>query len=424
MKAIHKLSIYVQLTSLAALLMIATPVAAQDKEEKPAASSEWVGKTVMTKGEAAFRLPGKTVSSSDVCEVMKVDLQKGAWLWITTKGGWVNKKDVIEVSEATDYFTEEIKKKASAENFFLRGMAWFRQGRYYVATGDFKNAIKITPAPGFFNARGEAWRLAGQNERAIADFGESIKRGPKFASPYNNRGLANMALGKTKEAIKDFDAAIKLDDEFRFAYYNRGLAYRSLQQQDKAIADFSSAIKVDKLYADALNARGNCWIDKKEFKKARTDYEAALKANREYVPAYFNRGHLNKMDGKFADALKDYEKAIELNPKYAPAHNGVAWLTATCPDDKFRDGKKAVKYAERARELGGGEEDSYIGTLAAAEAELGNFDKADSLLKRAIELDTKAYRSVRAAMRDAFDAKQAYREKPGATTPGRTPSKK
>jgi tetratricopeptide (TPR) repeat protein len=385
--------------------------------QKNAAVSDWVGKEVMTIRQARFRLPGKTVTKSDVCEVMTINLQKGNWLWVTSKRGWVNKEDVLPIREATDYFTAEIKQQPSAENFFYRGMAWFRQGRYYVAAGDFKNAIRVAPAPGYFNARGEAWRLAGEYKRAIADFNEAIQRGPKFASPYNNRGLAFMATDEIEAAIQDFDQAIKLDDQFRFAYYNRGLAYRQLKDLDKAIADFTKAIAINENSADALNARGNTWLDKNDLQKARADYEQAISVDDKYAPAYFNRGHLNKLDGNYAKALADYEQAIEINEKYAPAYNGVAWLLATCPNERFLDGKKAVKYAERARELGGGEEDSYIGTLAAAEAEVGNFDRAESLLNRAIELDTAAYREVREGMQQAFEAKTAYREQPGNNAP-------
>ncbi len=56
-------------------------VAAQDKK-----GSEWVGKQVMTIRDADFKLPGETVTKSDVCEVMTINLQKGSWLWVNKKG--------------------------------------------------------------------------------------------------------------------------------------------------------------------------------------------------------------------------------------------------------------------------------------------------------------------------------------------------
>ena len=50
-------------------------------------------------------------------------------------------------------------------------------------------------------------------------------------------------------------------------------------------------------------------------------------------------------------AIADYNEAIRLDPKYALAYNGLAWLAATCPDAKYRDGKKAVQSAVTACKL-------------------------------------------------------------------------
>ena len=49
---------------------------------------------------------------------------------------------------------------------------------------------------------------------------------------------------------------------------------------------------------------------------------------------------------------------------------------ATCPDDKYRDGKKAVENASKAYQLDDGKHWHCLGTLAAAYAESGDFEKA------------------------------------------------
>ena len=68
------------------------------------------------------------------------------------------------------------------------------------------------------------------------------------------------------------------------------------------------------------------------------------------------------------------------------AFNGRAWLWATCPDDKYRDGKKAVESATRACELGEWNESDSIATLAAAYAELGDYPRAIDWQETAIRL--------------------------------------
>jgi hypothetical protein len=51
-------------------------------------------------------------------------------------------------------------------------------------------------------------------------------------------------------------------------------------------------------------------------------------------------------------------------------------IWATCPDARYRDGKKAVESATRACELSGWKAAYTIDSLAAAHAELGDFDEA------------------------------------------------
>ncbi len=73
---------------------------------------------------------------------------------------------------------------------------------------------------------------------------------------------------------------------------------------------------------------------------------------------------------------------------YADAQtlNGLAWLLATGPDPKFRDGTNAVAFAEKAAAATQRKNVSYLDTLAAAYAETGQFAKAVSIQQEAIAL--------------------------------------
>ena len=54
----------------------------------------------------------------------------------------------------------------------------------------------------------------------------------------------------------------------------------------------------------------------------------------------------------------------------------MAWLLATCGDGRIRDGAVAVNFAVRACELMQWASYPYFDTLAAAYAEVGDFDRA------------------------------------------------
>jgi tetratricopeptide (TPR) repeat protein len=76
-------------------------------------------------------------------------------------------------------------------------------------------------------------------------------------------------------------------------------------------------------------------------------------------------------------------KALACDPEYALAHNALAWLLATGPDGKLRDGNRAVELAQKALTLRNTA--NHWDTLAAAHAEAGNFAEAVRCQERALK---------------------------------------
>lgn len=82
---------------------------------------------------------------------------------------------------------------------------------------------------------------------------------------------------------------------------------------------------------------------------------------------------------------RDLAKARDLLEKaaarqYLPAINNLAWLLATCPDATLRDGKRALAILQPVMDQSA----QMLDTLAAAQAETGNFAEAIALQRRAI----------------------------------------
>jgi tetratricopeptide (TPR) repeat protein len=127
------------------------------------------------------------------------------------------------------------------------------------------------------------------------------------------------------------------------------------------------------------------------YAEAATYYDRALaflpKSNRvERSKLYVDRATAQALNGSYQAARVDLEKAIALDKNNVLAHNNYAWLLATCPDGSVRNGHRAVQHARGASESLKHGSPMVLDTLAAAEAEIGDFRSAVKDEKRALSL--------------------------------------
>jgi tetratricopeptide (TPR) repeat protein len=205
---------------------------------------------------------------------------------------------------------------------------------------------------------------------------------------------------------------IGLDPEDARNYYKRGCDLSEKKEYDKAIADFSEAIRIDPNYARAYLARGIIWEVKKEYDKAIADFSEAIRINPKDSVAYVVRGCDLSEKKEYDKAIADFSEAIRIDPQDSVAYNNRAWLWATCPDAKYRDGKKAVDSATKACEITEWKEANLLDTLAAAYAEAGDFDSAVKWQTNAnaLNLDAQAKTKGEARLK-LYQEKKPYREK-------------
>jgi tetratricopeptide (TPR) repeat protein len=180
----------------------------------------------------------------------------------------------------------------------------------------------------------------------------------------------------------------------------------------QAIADFDQAIRFDPKFAVALNNRGVAREQSGDLAGAEKDFTAAIKLDPKLADPYANRGNAFRGRGQYEQAIADFEKAVRLDPRNAAAHNNLAWLRATCPDEKYRDGKAAVEAAKQACELADWKNPDWLDTLAAAYAEAGDFEEAVKTQTLAIEQAPDAQRPDLQARLALYKEQKPFRDAP------------
>lgn len=247
---------------------------------------------------------------------------------------------------------------------------------------------------------------------AVAHFDTAVRANPRDSWSLFMRAAANHALNKHDAAIEDYTAYLKLVPNGRSGLNNRGNVWMSKKEYDKAVDDYTEALKGDPKFAMGYANRARAWLNKKEYDRAAADCDTALELDPKYSLALVYKAQALAKQKKYAEAAKAYEAAVKIEPLPA-RYNSQAWFLATCSDEKFRDGKRAVELAQKAVEQSGKVVSwAYRDTLAAAHAEAAAFEKAVAELQKALEDKElgKDDRKKLEARLELYRAKKPYRD--------------
>jgi serine/threonine-protein kinase len=158
---------------------------------------------------------------------------------------------------------------------------------------------------------------------------------------------------------------------------------------------------------DNLEERG-------KYAQALTEVNKAVELYPNKAEYIGRRGCIHERLGNYAPAKADYEQAYRLrqrdDARSGWTENNLAWILATAPEPELRDAARALKLAARACKVTRWKDSNYLGTLAAAYANNGQFKEAISWQEKAITRaeEKKEKTELRAALK-LYRAGQPYR---------------
>ncbi len=213
-------------------------------------------------------------------------------------------------------------------------------------------------------------------DEALTCYRESLRLRPGDADTLHDYGTALAKKGRHAEAIVELKASLEIRPGFYEARYNLGLSYFALQQFREAEPQIIEAIRM----------KGN-------------DAEP-----------YYILAQISSHLGKAQQAVENYRQALQWKPDWIEAQNDLAWLLATSEDPNVLNGAEALRLALIVCNATGYQDMNYLDTLAAANAEIGNFGEAVRIGQLVCDLATRS--SLPHSVLDSYQQRlDTYRRK-------------
>jgi tetratricopeptide (TPR) repeat protein len=297
------------------------------------------------------------------------------------------------------------------EVFRYRGMYHLGENRAEKALADFDAALALDPDDGdTHEARGLAQSVLQKYDDAMESFNKAIEQSPDSATAHTHRARVRAIKGDTPAALKDVEHALELQPGSVQALQLHAALLGSTGKFDKALKDLNLLRTAMPDNAELLLQIATLYQASKQVDKAIDAYGDVLEADPANIGAFRGRADAYLSQGKQAEAVADYDKALESDPKNSGVLNNLAWVLATSPDDKLRNGQRAIELATTACEVTEYKQAHILSTLAASYAETGDFDKAKEWSQKAVDLGADEMKGQLRKELESYEAKKPWRE--------------
>ena len=226
------------------------------------------------------------------------------------------------------------------------------------------------------NNLGVALLEQGRFDEALDHFEQAREANPNQAEVYNDIGDTLLRLGRIEESFSPLQKALELDPNRPDVRANLGNALLRSGRAEEAIVHFRAALSVQPNYLPALNYLGSALLQTGHPDEAFVSLQKAAEIDANYLPVQFNLANTLLQLRRWDEAVAHLRLALTISPNDPEAMKNLAWVLATCPEARIRDGAEAVALAQRANALTGDRNPIFAVTLAAAYAEAGRFSDA------------------------------------------------
>lgn len=173
-----------------------------------------------------------------------------------------------------------------------------------------------------------------------------------------------------------------------------GNAFMDQEKPAEACAPFAEAVRIWPDNIPLKYVQAKALIGARKFDEAIETCQAILQIQPDDPVILNMMANIYLMQGRWSDAIAENKAILQIDPNDLLVMNNQAWLLATVPEARLRDGAEAVRLAERVCRRSNDQFPLYLGTLGAAYAEAGRFKDAVDAAQRAIDLAGKQHNVV------------------------------
>jgi Flp pilus assembly protein TadD len=306
----------------------------------------------------------------------------------------------------------------SASTQILRGAGRLDDGTPARAVESYVAATREDPAnPDARRLLSLSLGKAGRDEESLEQARKAVELAPTNARAHVQLGMCLAKQGQVERAAEESRLAVQCGPQCAFAYQAWATWLSELGRPDEAIQALREGLAVAPYDAPLHFALAVVLDSAENSAEAVRQFRYALQLRRSWPEAQLDMAISQLKAGDVQEGAMQLRQAVNQLQDDARLLDQAAWALATLPDARARNGAEAVRIAERARALTGGQDPKTLKTLAAAYAEAGRLSEATNTIQQSIAIAQSAGSSNLAqlcdAMRRQFESGKPYHQGAG-----------
>lgn len=294
---------------------------------------------------------------------------------------------------------------------YNKGLALQDSGKHQDAIPLYQETLRLKPDHLDANLNlGVALLALRQPATATNAFAQTLRIQPGYSKALGNMGAALFELGDLQGAMRYSEEALKAEQTLFGPYVILGRCLSTRGDPVEAITYFNQALKLNPGSPQTRHLLGQEYLVVGDSEQGELQLREAIKLAPRWAEPRFRLAAELSRQGRAREAVAEYRLGLSFAPQSPEALNNLAWILATSPLPDVRNGAEAVRLAWAACQLTAHRQPVLIGTLAAAYAEAGDFDKAQATALRAAETARSAGDTNLASLNEGLLAKYSRRE--------------